>query len=229
MLGLSLHAWENVMLASLGVAAIAAAVVGISTYAVVQLQKQEASEANKDLNEYKIAAGEKVSAANAVGETAKADAAKAHAEIAGANARAREAELKLEQLRQQVAPRTITQAQQNELTAKLSKFKGERGTMIAAPSTPETEMLVRWLAAPLIGAGWDIRILPGSPTATVLFPTGIIVSYPIPASGPTILPRDESPAAAALAKALNEAGLAATALPGLIAPPDTIAVTVSTK
>jgi hypothetical protein len=92
-----------------------------------------------------------------------------------------EAELKLEQLRQQVAPRTITQSQQHELTAKISEFKGQRGTMIAAPSTPETEMmLVRWLGAPLLAAGRDIRILPGSPTATVLFPTGIIVSYPPP-------------------------------------------------
>jgi hypothetical protein len=41
MLGLSLPGWENAMIASLVVAALAATAVGISTWVVVQLQRQE--------------------------------------------------------------------------------------------------------------------------------------------------------------------------------------------
>jgi hypothetical protein len=41
MLGLSLQAWENVMMGSLAFAALVAAIVGISTYCVVQLQREE--------------------------------------------------------------------------------------------------------------------------------------------------------------------------------------------
>jgi hypothetical protein len=78
-------------------------------------------------------------------------------------------------LRKQLAPRLITQAQQNELTEKLSEFKNQRGTIVASPSTPESEWFVRVLTAPLVAAGWKIDILPGTATATVLFPTGVIV------------------------------------------------------
>ena len=91
-------------------------------------------------------------------------------------------------LRKQLAPRLITQAQQNELTAKLSEFKNERGTIVASPSTPESEMFVRVLAAPLLAAGWKIDILPGTSTATLLFPTGVMVWYAADMSKPLTSP-----------------------------------------
>jgi hypothetical protein len=40
--GLSLHSWENVMTGSLAVAGVFALIVGVSTWAVVQLQRHEA-------------------------------------------------------------------------------------------------------------------------------------------------------------------------------------------
>ena len=45
MLGLSLECWNTIMLASLGVGAIAAFAVVVSTFAVIQLQKLEAADA----------------------------------------------------------------------------------------------------------------------------------------------------------------------------------------
>lgn len=59
MLGLSLDTWNNIMLSFLGVAAVAAAVVGISTYAAVQLAKLEAKDASDALDRYKAEAAKK--------------------------------------------------------------------------------------------------------------------------------------------------------------------------
>jgi len=88
MLGLSLDAWTTIMLLSYGAAAIVATVVGVSTYAVVQLQKQAADDAEDALEKYKITAKAdadvKISAAreeartqNKILEKATADANKA--------------------------------------------------------------------------------------------------------------------------------------------------------
>jgi hypothetical protein len=129
--------------------------------------------------------------------------------------------LELEQVKERQRPRLITQAEQNALTDTLSAFKNQRGTVIASPSTPESEWFARVLTAPLIAAGWDMKILPGTPVATVLYPTGIIIGYPIGQPTPE--------AAAKLADALNELGIAATAVPGVVVAPNTIEITISAK
>lgn len=155
-------------------------------------------------------------------------------QLGEANARTKEAELKLEELRRKTSPRSITQEQQNELAARLSQFKGVRGTMVASPSTPETEMFTRWLGAPLHDAGWDITFLPGSPAATILFPTGVIVQYPwelgpsvkIGPDGKSTVP--EGPWGP-LVNALNEFGIDATAIPEPMQPPNNIAIVVNVK
>src|SRR6266851_3627047 len=54
MLGLSLHGWENTMVASLALAAVFAAIVGICTYCVVQLQREEIQASKDDFEKYKI-------------------------------------------------------------------------------------------------------------------------------------------------------------------------------
>jgi hypothetical protein len=54
MLGLTLDTWNNIMLSFLGIAAIAAAFVGVSTYATIQLAKQEAADAKRDFDAYKL-------------------------------------------------------------------------------------------------------------------------------------------------------------------------------
>ena len=51
MLGLDLDSWNNLMVSALAVAALAAIVVGISTYCVIKLQKKESIEASIKISE----------------------------------------------------------------------------------------------------------------------------------------------------------------------------------
>ncbi len=86
MLGFSLHGWENAMVISLIIAGFFALIAGVSTLAVVKLQRVELAQAKEEFERYKI-------------DTAKV--------IAEANARQKEAEVKLEQLRERMGQRHI--------------------------------------------------------------------------------------------------------------------------
>lgn len=165
------------------------------------------------------------------GERLSKEAETARASIADANVRAAEAELPLAQLRRQVAPRLITQEQQNDLTASLSQFKGQRGTVTASPSTPESEWFARVLTAPLREAGWDMQLLPGTPTATILFPKGVVVKFPVDLAhfNPVAQNADAPAPADVLVKKLKEYGVDATATPGMLAAPNTIEVVISER
>lgn len=142
-------------------------------------------------------------------------------ELAQSKERTAQLELARAQIEAKIAPRRLTQEQQNELTNKLVSLEMQRGTLIASPSTPESEWFVRALSAPLIAAGWSIKILPGTPTATVLFPTGVVVQYPIEAEPPKAIE--------ALVSFLNEVDIPASAVPGTITAPNTIQIIASTK
>jgi len=211
MFGFGLDSWNNVMVWALGIGAAAALVVVLSQWVIIKLQKYEAEEQAALFERFKL-------------ETSK--------QIAEANARQKEAELKLEQLRAKLAPRLITQNEQNELTAALSGFKDQRGTIVASPSTPESEWFARVLGAPLKEAGWDITILPGTPTATILYPKGVVIKYAIDPSNPNILsPENKQRAipAAALADKLNTLGIEASVIPDLLNPPTTIEIIISER
>jgi hypothetical protein len=54
MLGLTLAGWEDFMVGSLMFAAIAAAVVGVSTWAVIRLHRQELAASKNELDSYKL-------------------------------------------------------------------------------------------------------------------------------------------------------------------------------
>jgi hypothetical protein len=54
MFGLSLESWNTIMLVSLGVGAIAAFAVVVSTSAVIKLQKQESTDASLAFEQYKL-------------------------------------------------------------------------------------------------------------------------------------------------------------------------------
>jgi len=128
-----------------------------------------------------------------------------------------------------IADRKLTQVQQNELTRRLTDLKEQHGTVIASPSTPESEWFARILTAPLVAAGWKMEILPGTPTATVLQPTGVVIQYAIDPELPLREGSKEAEAAERLAIALNELGIDATAVPGLMKPPQTIEIVISAK
>ena len=84
MLGLALASWNTLMLVSLGLAALAALAIFITSRAVIVLQDQEVKDNAEIFERYKLETGERISEANA---------------------RQKEAELKLEQLRKQMGPR----------------------------------------------------------------------------------------------------------------------------
>jgi hypothetical protein len=73
MLGLSLHGWENLMVGSLVFAAMAEAIVGVSTWAVVRLQRQELAGSKIEFDTYKLETAKHIADANSAGEAAKAD------------------------------------------------------------------------------------------------------------------------------------------------------------
>jgi hypothetical protein len=143
---------------------------------------------------------------------------------------------KIERLRleAQIAPRRITQVQQNELTAtlKAADLPKQHGVIFGSPSTPESEMLARTLAAALRDAGWDIRPINGTPTATVLYPGGVVVQFATLKNNNHDMTLDAA-AANTLAKYLNSIGIEATAIsavPGLtIEAGHTIRITISAK
>lgn len=104
MFGLDLDTWNTVMVSSLGVAAIAAVVVGVSTAIIIKLQKQAELESN-----------ERIASLVTQGDELRKDTAEA-------NARASEAQLALERYR---APRELTSEQQGRIVSALRKFAGQ--------------------------------------------------------------------------------------------------------
>ena len=54
MLGLSLHGWENVMVVFLILAGFTALVAGVSTWAVVRLQRIELAGTEQEFDKYKL-------------------------------------------------------------------------------------------------------------------------------------------------------------------------------
>jgi hypothetical protein len=170
--------------------------------------------------------------ARAVESAAQASlrASEADARAAEANQKAEEERLARIKIEARIAPRSMPQAQQHELTAKLAGLPKQQGTVIASPSTPESELFARVLTASLTAAGWEMEILPGTATATVLHPTGVIIQWPLDATHDNINDQGErSKAATVLADGLNALGIDATALPWPIQPPHTIAILVSAK
>jgi len=167
--------------------------------------------------------------------TLQKDAESARAAIAEANARAAEANQKAEEERlarvkieARIAPRGLSQKQQNELSEKLKAFKNQRGTITTSPVTPESEWFMRVLTAPLREAEWDIEMIPGTNAVTVLQPTGVVIGWAVDLANPRVDPK-RSAAADALASALMELGIDATAVPAMLQPPTTVAITITPK
>src|ERR1017187_4994227 len=54
MFGFALDTWNNILLFFLAITAVAAAFVIVSTYATIQLAKQDAADSKKEFDEYKL-------------------------------------------------------------------------------------------------------------------------------------------------------------------------------
>jgi hypothetical protein len=128
-LGLSLHGWENLMVASLAFAAIFAAIVGISTYCVVQLQRQEIASSNDELDRFKLETSEKISEANA---------------------RQREAELELTRIR---FPRSLDI---EKFTKAVAGMKPAPVEVLYDVNAPDAYFLASLIWGVLFNAKWDV-------------------------------------------------------------------------
>lgn len=170
------------------------------------------------------------SSAKAEASRANESAAVLEKEAAALKAQAEADRLARVKIERQMAPRSITQEQQHELTARLTKHPKQTVAVIAAPSTAESEWFARVLGAPIKEAGWETEVLGGASTAMFLHPRGVIVQFRL--SNPD---GNAANAALELANALNEFGVLASAvpgpmeLPGLMADKFTIIVVISEK
>jgi hypothetical protein len=168
MLGLSLHAWENVMVLFLGVAAIAAAFVGISTYAVVQLQKQEAADAKKEFDAYKLTVEGQVSDAKKEGIEAGKTAGNAVLRAAELEKEAANARLQTEQIKAVVAWRTIPPAVAAELERILAEKPGSVN-LRWMDGDPEAMFLAIQFSQILAKAKWQLAPGAVKPANTIMF------------------------------------------------------------
>jgi hypothetical protein len=149
-LGLDLHSWEQLMLLSLGAAGLIAVAIFITTASVVILQRHETAEAKRELDAYKIEAGEKVAASAAIGETAKADASKANEAAERAKAEAAKANLELARIK---APRALSSAQQASVIAEMMPYS-KTPVVFGVFQEPEALALLEQLSMVLTTAGW---------------------------------------------------------------------------
>jgi hypothetical protein len=190
---------------------IGAGLVLLGTYGVFQFGniKERFSDERISANEAKTAS------ANADAEIAKKEtaglelrAADAEKETAGLKLRAADAELQLAKLK---APRTLTSEQQKHVAAAVHAFSGQKYCALLPTAGTDTESLWISLAAALRSAGW-LRVDPpglmvGNPPAGVAInaPPGVYIGVAPSRRG------EIDPAAQALAKALNSAGIIAQA------------------
>jgi hypothetical protein len=157
--GLSLHGWEEMMRWSLAAAGIAALIVGVSTYFVVTLQREEIAASRNEFERYKIDAAKEVQSVRSDSDTkirvaseqAGAEIAKANARSNEANAKALEAQLALAVFRQD---RKLSDSQKSDISALLRKFAGTKFDGAVANNEPDMINLWVQIDAVLKAAGY---------------------------------------------------------------------------
>jgi hypothetical protein len=187
MLGLSLDTWTNIMLSSLAAAALAAAIVGVSTYSVVQLQKKEAVDAQAAFEQYKISAKRDSEVAiakahadadvkiNSTRDDANLQIERLHQQNLILEKQANDARLQTEQIKQVVAWRSISVETADKLRKALSMNPG-RVNLRFTDGDPEALFLAIQLSKILSDSGWQVAA--GSEKSnSVVF--GIILPDPL--------------------------------------------------
>ena len=150
--GLSLHGWEEAMRFSLAVVGVAGLIVGVSTYFVVTLQREEIASSRDEFDRYRVEAGREVASVRAEAdskiesarEDAKVAVEKAQADIANAKKQAAaleketaQARLEQDRLRAQLAWRHLT-ADQSRIIARNIRNVGFEFKLFAVGSDPES-------------------------------------------------------------------------------------------
>jgi len=168
MFGLGLDSWNDLVVVFLAIGAIAAIIVGISTYAVIRLQKAEAKDASDAFELYKLGVAAQVADANREGIEAGKTAGDALVRAAELEREAANARLETEKIRKAVAWRVIPQEEILKLEQVLATKPGSVNLRYT-DGDPEALFLAVQISQILLKAKW--RIAPGAlkPSNTLVF------------------------------------------------------------
>ncbi len=155
MWGMSLDEWNNLLLAFLAVAAIAAAAVGISTYATIRLAKEEAEAAKAELDAYKLTVDAKVADAKREGIKAGETAANAQLRAAELEKEAANAKLQTEKIKQVVAWRMLSVEDADNLSRTLKSSPG-KVNLRYTDGDPESLFFAIQLSKVLTDSNWEV-------------------------------------------------------------------------
>src|SRR5882762_2514258 len=168
MLGLSLDSWNDLLVVFLGIGAFAAIVVGVSTYAVIRLQKTEAKDAADALELYKLTVATQVADATKEGIAAGKAADDALVKAAESEKKAAYAQLETEKLKKGVAWRVISPEEALNLEQILSAKSGSVNLRYT-DGDPEALFLAIQISKILAKAKWHVA--PGAikPSNAIVF------------------------------------------------------------
>jgi hypothetical protein len=168
--GMDLHTWEQLMLYSLGFAALAAFAVVAATTAVVQLQRDALRDGNERIAQLFAAAEasrSRIAQLSAEAEAAKSETAKAQAETARIN-------LEIAKLKK---PRFLDGNEYDVLIGEAKRFPGTVFFFSVQPDAEATLLMVQ-IGGALQAAGWRWTDCPVG---------GLVTQYPAhPASCHTV-------------------------------------------
>lgn len=168
MFGLGLDSWNNLVVVFLGIGAIAAIFVGISTYAVVRLQKAEAKDTNDAFELYKLGVATQVADAKREGIEAGKSAGNALVRAAELEKEAANARLETEKIKKVVAWRVISPEDSLKLEQALSTKPGSVNLRYT-DGDPESLFLAIQISQILTKAKWQVA--PGAlkPSNAIVF------------------------------------------------------------
>lgn len=143
MLGIDLHGWEYIMIASL-------VLVAVATGVVVKLQRAELATSEREMREYQQASNERIADANKSAAEANKIAAEAVKETAVAK-------LAAEKLRLRLVWRMIDPIPQGRLTDAMKRFAPQPFGIETDTNDLESSNLAANIRGALEKAGWEFR------------------------------------------------------------------------
>lgn len=168
MLGLDLDTWNTLMISGLILAAVAAVVIGLSTWLVIKLQKSEAINAAVEFERYKVGVAAQVAEAKKEGIEAGKAASDALVRAAELEKDAANARLETEKIKAVVAWRMIPSANA-AILEKLLSHKAGSVNLRYMDGDPEALYLAIQISQILAKAHWQVA--PGAikPANTIVF------------------------------------------------------------
>ena len=192
MFGLGVDSWNNIIVVFLAIAAVAAIVVGASTFAVIRLQKVEAKNAHDAFELYKLSVASQVADAKKEGIEAGKAAGNALVRAAELEKEAANARLETEKIKKVVAWRMVPPESVIKLEQVLSAKPGSVNLRYM-DGDPEALFLAIQISQLLSKANWQVASGSFKPSNAIIF--GVI------------LPNADSIDAQTLRKAFSEANI----------------------